>query len=182
MTFFFSHILQNFRLSRQNCHLQLKSGQIILFRLKSHYFRSYFLCMMRYNMLHDRSTTACDPHDPQLNIWRGGRDTPKPPGLTPMISLHREADDQKIEKKISWCVTDSFYWFPIRECNQFKVCSLMKNCLTIRSSASHYIHHSVVSIVYMFIVVLSSVLVSSRLTAHTQSVTELVFLQRRCRA
>jgi len=34
---FFSHLLKIFRLSRQICHLQQNSRQIILFRLKSHH-------------------------------------------------------------------------------------------------------------------------------------------------
>ena|SRR6218665_341838 len=37
MTFFFSHLLKNFRLSRQICHFRQNSTQIILFRLKSHH-------------------------------------------------------------------------------------------------------------------------------------------------
>jgi len=51
----------------KNCHLQLNSGQIILFRLKSHNFRTYFLYMIRYN---NASRPVHDPHDP--------------PGLTPI--------------------------------------------------------------------------------------------------
>ena len=39
--FFFSDLPQNFRLSRQLCHLQKSSVQIILFRLKSHHFREW---------------------------------------------------------------------------------------------------------------------------------------------
>ena len=31
------------------CHLQLNSRHIILFRLKSHHFRTYFVYMIRYN-------------------------------------------------------------------------------------------------------------------------------------
>ena len=34
MTYFFSHLLQNFRLSRQNCHLQLHYVQICPFCVK----------------------------------------------------------------------------------------------------------------------------------------------------
>src|SRR6218665_3830467 len=68
---FFSHLLQNVRLSRQICHLQLNSRQIILFLLKSHHFQTYFLYMIRYNNvsrpLHD---PLCDPPRPsQPTIW-----------------------------------------------------------------------------------------------------------------
>src|SRR6218665_3845773 len=51
------------------CHLQLNSKQIILFRLKSHYFRTYFLYMIRYNNV---SRPVIDPHDPPLR-------SPRPP-------------------------------------------------------------------------------------------------------
>jgi len=44
------------------CHLQLNSRQIILFRLKSHHFRTYFLYMIGYNNV---SPPVHDPlHDP----------------------------------------------------------------------------------------------------------------------
>ena len=57
----FSHLLQNFRLSRQNFRIQLNSGQIILFRLKSHHVRSYFLYMMRHNNISQPPATPTTP-------------------------------------------------------------------------------------------------------------------------
>jgi len=65
MTFFFGHSLQNFRLSRQNCHLQLNSGQIILLRLKSHHSRTYFLHMIRYKNVSRPVHDPLRPHGPQ---------------------------------------------------------------------------------------------------------------------
>jgi len=50
------------------CHLQLNSRQIILFRLKSHHFWTYFLYMIRYNNASRPSTT------PKSRV----RDTPNP--------------------------------------------------------------------------------------------------------
>jgi len=43
------------------CHLKLNSGQIILFRKKSHHFRTYFLYMIRCNNV---SRPVHDPQDP----------------------------------------------------------------------------------------------------------------------
>src|SRR6218665_1427509 len=61
-------------------------GQIILFLLKIHHFRTYFLYMIRYNNIsrpvHDppsTSRTLCPKSE--------GVTTPKPPGLTPLIVL-----------------------------------------------------------------------------------------------
>src|SRR6218665_3013275 len=45
------------------CHLQLNSRQIILLRLKSHHFRTYFLYMTRYNNV---SRPVHDPLRPPL--------------------------------------------------------------------------------------------------------------------
>ena len=64
------------------CHLQLNSRQIILFRLKSHHFRIYYLYMIRYNNASRPPTVPCDPHDPLPKIW--GVATSQPPGLTPL--------------------------------------------------------------------------------------------------
>jgi len=65
------------------CHLQLNSRQIILFRLKSHHFRTYFLYMVRYNnvsrSVNDPTTPLQSPRSPAQNL---GRVTPQPPGLT----------------------------------------------------------------------------------------------------
>src|SRR6218665_1821563 len=75
---FFSHLLQNFPLSRgQICHLQLNSGQIILFHLESHHFRTYFLYTVRYNNVSRHSKTLPRPFCDSPN-------NPQPPELTPM--------------------------------------------------------------------------------------------------
>src|SRR6218665_1900758 len=47
------------------CHLQLNSGQIILFRLKSQHFRTYFLYMIRSNNV-SQPVHDLPPHDPML--------------------------------------------------------------------------------------------------------------------
>ena len=65
---FFSLLLQNFRLSRQNCHLQLNSVQIIIFRLKSHHFRTYFLYMTRYNVEHGLMNIAHSFFSPSFHV------------------------------------------------------------------------------------------------------------------
>ena len=76
-TFFLSRLLQNFRLSRQICHLQHNSGQISLFRLKSHHFRTYFLYMIRCNNI---------SRSPQPAAQNLGVATPNPtPELTPLL-------------------------------------------------------------------------------------------------
>jgi len=77
----FSHFLKNFYLSRQICHLQQNSWQIILFRLKCHHFRTYFLYAIRYNFVsrpfHDPPRPPWDPHDPP-SPKSGGCDTSNP--------------------------------------------------------------------------------------------------------
>ena len=78
---FFSHLLNNFPLSTKNYHLQLHSGQIVLFLLKSHHFQTYFLYKLykiNYNNIsrsvHDPPTTlpkktgGCDPH-PRIEAY-----------------------------------------------------------------------------------------------------------------
>ena len=65
------------------CHLQLNFGQIILFLVKSHHFRTYFLYMIRYNNVSQPVNDPpprlpCDPHDPQPKIWGV---TPQPPRI-----------------------------------------------------------------------------------------------------
>src|SRR6218665_3029238 len=57
------------------CHLQLNSKQIILFRLKSHHFRTYFLYMIRCNNVSRPvldpapcMTRPATPYNPQPKI------------------------------------------------------------------------------------------------------------------
>ena len=80
---FFSNLLKNFRLSKQNCHLQLNSVQLFPFPLKSNYFRTY-MYIQDIIMFHDPSTTppSCGPHNPQPKIWEVV--IPQNLGLTPM--------------------------------------------------------------------------------------------------
>jgi len=78
---FFSHLLQNFRLSREirNLPFTAKFWANYSISLKSHHFRTYFLYMIGYNFV---SRPPCKPHDPQLKFWGSRHD--QPPGLTPM--------------------------------------------------------------------------------------------------
>ena len=77
------------------CHLQLNSRQIILFRLKSHHFRTYFLNMISYNnvsqLVHD------PPAIPQPKIW--GSWHPNPPGLTPMVAARVGVEPMTLRTK-----------------------------------------------------------------------------------
>jgi len=55
------------------CHLQLNFRQIILFRLKSHHFRTYLLLHAAYMISYNNvSRLVHDPSDrpPQPKIWR----------------------------------------------------------------------------------------------------------------
>jgi len=101
---FFGHLLLNFRLSIQTSHLQLHSGQIILFLLKSHYFRTHFLYMIKYDNI------SRPPAIPRLPISKsGGQDLIHPLGLTPKstegVVLGRSVGG--LLKRIrSWCCRD----------------------------------------------------------------------------
>src|SRR6218665_2028245 len=63
---------------RKYCPFTATSGQIILFLIKSHHFRTYFLYLKRYNI----SRPVHDPPPPSHQNL--GVTTPKPPGLTPL--------------------------------------------------------------------------------------------------
>jgi len=50
------------------CHLQLNSRHIILFRLKSHHFRTYFVYMIRYNNVSRPPATLHDLPSPKSGV------------------------------------------------------------------------------------------------------------------
>ena|SRR6218665_2421192 len=82
---FFTHLLQNFRLSRQICHLQLNSGQNLFYfasKVTTFEDRPTSCRLRRYNKCF---TTR--PRPPAIPTQDLGVVTPKPPGLTPMQSL-----------------------------------------------------------------------------------------------
>ena len=83
------------------CRLQLNSRQIILFRLKSHHFQTYFLYMIRYNNvsrpIHDTPWALCNPTHPEPKI--GGSWHPHP------SRIDADAfDDLMISCLICWIV------------------------------------------------------------------------------
>src|SRR6218665_336610 len=71
---------KNFNFPRNNWPFTATSGQIILFRFKSHRFRRYFLYMIRYNNIsrpvQDPQRPPRLPHDSLPKIW--GRDSQPP--------------------------------------------------------------------------------------------------------
>src|SRR6218665_274580 len=82
-------ISEKYRFSRQNWLFTAISGQIILFLIKSHHFRTCFLYMKRYNnILRPVHDPPCDPLTTPPCSKSGGRDTPNPPGLTPMSLVY----------------------------------------------------------------------------------------------
>src|SRR6218665_3842027 len=99
MTSFLSHLIKNFRLSRQICHLQQTSRQILLFRLKSHPFRTYFLYMIRYNYVsrtvHNSPTIPCDPSFKTLPAQNWGVATPPTPRIDAYGSITLQEADSK---------------------------------------------------------------------------------------
>ena len=82
---FFRQFHKQIRFSRQIIigHLQLLLGKLFYFLYKSHHFRTYFPCIIRYNNI---SRPVHDPHDPSTQNLRWSR----PPA--PRI----DAPDQKI--------------------------------------------------------------------------------------
>jgi len=62
MTFFKSFTPKSY-------HLQLHSGQIVLFLFKSHHFRTYFPCKISYNNLSRPPRFPWDIHESQPKIW-----------------------------------------------------------------------------------------------------------------
>src|SRR6218665_3207717 len=95
----FSGNYKNSIFQANNCPFTATSGQIILFLFKSNHFRTYFLCMIRYNNISRPVHDFNDPLRPSLRPLcpkSGGRD-PQPPGLTPLDSNGKEAFSRKKE-------------------------------------------------------------------------------------
>jgi len=78
---FLDDFTENFDLPDKIAYLQVISGQIILFLFKSHYFRTYFPYMIRYNNI---LRPVHDPHDPPATPLRPPRSPcPKSGGPRP---------------------------------------------------------------------------------------------------
>src|SRR6218665_2850770 len=78
---FFREFKKKFDFPGKNCSFTATSWQIILFLIKSHHFKTYFLYMIRYNNI---SRPPCQKS--------GGSD---PPGLTSLgtLTLHCQRED-----------------------------------------------------------------------------------------
>src|SRR6218665_852864 len=82
--FDFSGNLKKIEFPGKNLPFTATSWQIILFLFKSHHFRTYFLCMIRYNNI---SRPPATPSYPRLPAHNRGVTNPQPPGLTPLHSV-----------------------------------------------------------------------------------------------
>jgi len=89
---FLGNFTENFDLPGNNWLFTAISGQIILFLFKSHHFRTYFLCMIRYNNI------LRPVHDPMTPLRPPRSLCPKSGGLrppTPRIDAYVNGERKK---------------------------------------------------------------------------------------